>query len=536
LAEEMTELLKTPEGTMKLRPLQALALLEIGVCGGGYLPLSVGSGKTIISLLAAYVLDAKRPLLLLPANLIQKTARESREIARHFVVPKNVRLMSYNMLGLKQSARDLEIYRPDVIIADEVQKLRNRDAAVTRRVERYMEDNPETKFVGMTGTVMRKSLRDFAHHLRWALKEGAPVPLRDSEVDEWALALDETIENEFKRVGPGALTVLADPKDVEEDGELVAVRRGFRRRLRETPGVVASGSSREPGIKLSIRALRYDIGPTMSEHFRVLREEKMTPNGEELWEAVDVWRHAKEMALGFYQRWTPPAPEDWRAARKAWFQFVRGVLQRSRTWDSPDHVAQGCDLGKLPSDKLEAWRKVQPSFTPNPVPYWVDDSALKVIARWMKRPGLVWVEHVAVARRLQEMTGAAYYGAMGLTDDGKFIDDADPARAVIVSTDANKEGRNLQKKWSRNLITSPMEGADVWEQLLGRTDRTGQTKDVEVDVLLGCAEHDRAWRKACAGAVATRDTSGEEFRLLAAEIDWPGADEVESYQGAQWRR
>ena len=544
LAEEMTELLKTPEGTMKLRPLQALALHDIGVCGGSLLPLDVGEGKTLTSALAAYVLDAKRPLLLLPANLVQKTAREFRELTKHWRVPSNIRLMSYQMLGLVQSARDLDVYAPDLIIADESQKLKNRDAAVTRRVERYLEEHPDTKVVAMTGTLQRKSLRDFAHILRWALKDKAPVPMRDSEVEEWALALDETLENEFKRIQPGALLELADPKEIEEYGELVAARRGFRRRLRETPGVVASaesGTAVEAG--LVIRAIKYDVSPMIQEFYETLRNEKIAPTGEELWEAAEVWKHARELALGFCQRWDPPAPEDWKAARKAWFQFVRGVLQRSRTWDSPDHVAQACDMGKLPSDKLEAWRKLRDApnaFVPNPVPVWHDDTALKVCAKWMKKPGLVWTEHVPFAERLAEMTGAKYYGARGLAADGEFIDDADPSKAIIVSVDANREGRNLQRKWHRNLITTMPEGWDVFHQLVGRTHRPEQpAEEVIVDILLGCAEHNRAWRKACAGAYATRDTTGAMSKLLVAlesgVVEWPEHEEVISWAGAQWQ-
>lgn len=538
LAEKLTELLRTPKGGMTLRPLQALALHDIGTCGGAFLPLDVGEGKTLVSLLAPYVLDAKRPLLLLPANLIQKTAREARALSEHWLIPSNIRLMSYQMLGLVHSARDVDVYAPDLIIADECQKLKNRDnAAVARRVERYLEANPGTKFVGMTGTIMRRSLRDFAHILRWALKDKAPVPLRDSEVDEWALALDERIENEFQRIEPGALLELAAGGYAHLD-PVVAARRGFRKRLRETPGVVASAESGTVvDVGLTIRTIRYEVSPVMREHFRVLREDKVAPNGDELWEAADTWRHAREMALGFAQRWDPQPPEDWRQARKEWFQFVRGVLQRSRTWDSPEHVAQACDAGKLPGHKLAVWRRIKDSFIPNPVPVWHDDTAIRMCAQWMREPGLVWTEHVPFAERLAQVTGAKYYGAKGLAADGEFIDDAYPGRSIIVSVDANREGRNLQKKWHRNLITTPMEGADVWQQLLGRTHRPGQERDVVVDVLLGCLEHAKAWVKACAGAVAIRDTVGAESKLLIADVDWPDSDEVASWGGEggeQW--
>jgi hypothetical protein len=540
LAEELTELLKTPEGKMTLRPLQALALHDIGVCGGALLLLGLGHGKTLTSLLAPYILEAKRPLLILPANLIKKTAREARELSKHWLVPSNVRLISYQMLGLVQSARDLEVYAPDAIIADELHRLKNRDAAVTRRVERYMEDHPETKFVGMTATAMRSSILDFAHLARWALKDRAPVPLRDQEASEWALALDERVENEFQRMQPGALLEMSEPLDIETDGEIMAARRGFKRRLRETPGVVVSAEDgSDVDVKLSIRAVRYEVGSSIRGYYQTLRDDKIAPTGEDLWEATEIHRHAKELALGFCQRWDPPAPEDWKAARKAWAQFVRGVLQRSRTWDSPDHVASACDLGKLPNDKLVAWRQIKRKFIPHPVPVWHDDTALKLCAKWMKTPGIVWVSHVPFGERLSKMTGARYYREQGLSTDGQVIEDADPSEAVIASSDSNREGRNLQKQFYRNLITSMPEGWDSIHQLIGRTHRPGQTRDVVVDVLLGCAEHERAWRKACAGAYAARDTVGAMSKLLialeAGNVEWPEPDEIASWQGPQWQ-
>jgi len=526
---------------MSLRELQAIALFEIWSCGGGFLPLDVGEGKTLISLLAAYVLDAHSPLLLLPAHLIQKTARERDELMRHWLIPRHIRMMSYQMLGTVQAAQELDVYRPDLLILDESQKVKNRDAAVTRRVEKYMAAHPETRMVAMTGTIMRKSLNDYAHILRWCLKGNAPVPATVAETDEWALALDDT-SDEFARVRPGALIGLVSERTGDD---LADVRRGFRDRLRSTPGVVCSAEGgTEVDVGLSIRALRYDVSDVTVEHFRTLRREWVTPDGWELMEAVDLWRHAKELALGFHQIWSPRPPEWWSKPRSAWSRWVREILSRSRTFDSPLHL----ELAVLDADVrkrfprlaeglplLEAWKKVRNDFTPNPVPVWHDDSALRVAAKWMRSPGIVWTEHVAFAERLSQLTGCSYFGAKGLASDGTFIDDGDPNEAIIVSVDANREGRNLQRKWHRNLVVSPEEGADKWQQLVGRTHRPGQRHDVTVDVFLGCAEHARAWSKACAGAEAIRDTVGSESKLLIANIEWPDDDEVASWSGPRWQ-
>ncbi len=542
LATELTSLLKSPRGTMSLRPVQALALHDIGICHGGFLPVGVGEGKTLTSFLAAYILDAKRPLLLLPASLIEKTERDRRLVyGPHWRVPSNIRLMSYEMLGRAQSAMDLETYKPDLIIADEVHRLKNRRAAVTRRVARWMHDHPETRFVGMSGTIMRKSLIDFGHILRWALKDKAPIPKTQEELEEWASALDECSAgkpgDELSRLEPGALLQFAGREPTSSGSDLERARRGFRARLTETPGVVATaGDSERVDCSIYIRAHVLDVKPITEKHFKTLRETWETPDGWPLSQGVDVWRHARELSLGFNYIWSPRPPKEWLEPRRAWSAFVREVLSHSRTLDSELQVAQACDAGRLANDELQAWRAVRDTFVPNTVAVWHDDTALHWCADWMRRPGIVWTEHSFFASRLAELTGCPYYGAKGMTDAGQFIDDANPQVAAIVSIDANREGRNLQTKWSRNLVVSPPEGADVWQQMLGRTHRPGQLADeVEVDLIWGCREHVNAWRKAMAGTVAVRDTvGGAPAKLLLADIQVPTDEEVARLVGARW--
>lgn len=542
LADRLTELLKTPHGTQRLFPLQALALHDIAVYGGAFLPLDVGEGKTLISLMAPYVLDAFNVLLMLPAHLIRKTADERAELAKHWLIPNNIRFFSYQMLGLVQAEHELEAFKPDLIIFDESQKVKNRDVAVTRRIERYMDRHPTTRVVAMTGTIMRTSIKDFAHTLRWCLKDNAPVPLNDGELDEWALALDEKVANEFCRLEPGALLQMCSTEDLAavaagEISEIVAARRGFSRRLRETPGIVASAETgTKVDIPLRISALEYDLSETTEAHFDRLRNEMVTPDDWNLSEAIEVWQHARQLALGFHQIWDPRPPDDWRKARRGWFAFVRAVLEHSRTYDSPEHVARACLAGRLPSHALDRWRAIEHTFEIHTKAIWHDDGPINVAAQWMAQgPGIVWTEHVEFAQRLARVTGQKYFGAKGLSYDGEFVDHADPKRPAIVSVDANREGRNLQKKWSRNLVVSPEEGADKWQQLIGRTHRTGQTAPiVTVDVFLGCAEHARAFARARAGAKSIRDTVGAQSKLLIADVDWPSREDIAARSSPRW--
>jgi hypothetical protein len=544
IAAQLTELLRLPQGSQSLRVDQGHALHDVGVYGGAFCPIEVSGGKTLISLMVPYILESKRTLLLEPAGLIDKTNRAREKYAKHWPIPTSIRILSYEILGRTQAEHELEKFNPDLIIADEAHRLKNRRAAVTRRVARYMEKHPDTRFVALSGTIMSKSLLDFGHVLRWCLKENAPVPRTQAELEEWAAALDEKMPNgdELRRYEVGALLNLCTPEEIAkpEPGltPTVAARRGFRRRLVETPGVVSTVGGEHIGASLYIHAKRYSVEPITDAHFAKLRGSMLTPDDWELMSGADVWRHARELALGFHYVWDPRPPQEWRDARRAWNALVREVLAHSRTLDSPKAVALAVDAGKLPNavGVLERWREIKPTFRENVVAIWHDHSALNTCAEWMQQPGIVWTEHVLFAEKLAELTGAPYYGGDGLTADGKYIEDADGKTSIIASIDANKDGKNLQEAFWRNLVTCPPDGALVWQQMIGRTHRTGQPSDqVEVDVFLGCLEHANAWRNAVANAGVVRDTMGSESKLLTADVDWPSDDEIATFSGARWR-
>lgn len=539
LVRDLTELLRTEKGTMTLRPVQALALHDIGVNGGALLPIGVGEGKTLIFALAAYILDAKRPMGLLPAGLIQKTERELRILSQHWLIPTTLRLYSYDMLGRSSAADELDNYSPDAIICDEVHRLKNSGAACTRRVARYMAKNRSTSFVGMSGTIMRDSIRDFAPALFWALKEKAPLPLDPHELDEWSSAIEEPKASrygeEIERTKPGALLSLCSPEELTKD-EVTAVRSGFRRRLVETPGVVATGGKGEHvGASIRITGKTYKLKPVSDEHFARLRNAMVTPDGWELLNGVDVWRHAKELAIGFHSIWDPRPPSDWLDPRKRWGAFVRAILSGSRTLDSPEQVETAVLAGKIDDGgALADWAGVKETYTPNIVEIWHDDTVIKIVSDWAKKPGIVWTEHVFFAKRLAEETGMPYYGPQGLNAAGQYIEDS-TAPTIIASTDANRDGKNLQHKWSRNLMVGPPDGWDAFQQCVARTHRPGQQADeVTVDVLLGCREHIKAWRGIEAGTVAAKDTIGGMPKLLLADVIFPDEFELSGLRGNMW--
>lgn len=537
LAASLTEILKMPGGTMSLRPVQALALHDAGIVGGLFGAIGVGEGKTLPTMLLPVALGASRPLLLLPGGLIENASRARVELARHWRIPTSLRIMSYDVLSRVDAANELEVYAPDAIICDEAHRLKNRGAAVTRRVERYMTAHMETKFCALSGSIMDKSLEEFAHLLLWALKWNAPIPYARDEVTEWAEALDYGGDI-FGGRRPGALLELCSAEERATYTEQVAARHGFRRRLTETPGVVATvGEGLDVKCSIYLREIRQKVAPIVETYFDKLRNQMLTPDDWELETGVEVWQHAQELALGLHYVWDPRPPIEWRMRRSAWAKFVRETISRSRKYDSELQVAQACDAGALDATALNAWREIEPSFTPNVVPIWHDDFALKTSAEWMSKPGIVWTEHRFFAERLAAYTGCRYFGAGGFDEQGAYIEDASPTEAVIASIDANREGKNLQKLWNRNLVVCPPKSAAWWEQLIARTHRTGQTADeVIVDVVIGCRENFDAVTEAIAGARAIQEMTGKRQKLLMADVTLSTEAQIDALRTPRWIR
>lgn len=517
--DDLTNYLKTPLGTMRLRPIQALALTEMHDYGGLFGSIKVGGGKTLLSLLAPTVLEAERPLLLVPAKLRDKTRRELGELRKHWNIAQNLVIESYEMLGRVQGANTLEKVKPDLIIADECHRIKNPKAACTKRVIRYMRENLGTEFVALSGTITKRSIRDYHHILYWCFPQHAPQPKNFPDVMEWALAIDEKVD-EFARLSPGALAMLynSDEQSLSAKDARKAARLAYGRRLSETPGVVAT-SEKYTGSSLILEGAPVPLGKAALNALDHLREEWETPDGHPISDKVSMWRHAREIACGFYYVWSPRPPEHWLDARRELCKFVREVLKHNRSGlDSPLQVLQ--KHGEEPVVQL--WRSVKDDFVPNVVPKWLDDSVLKYAAKWMQEhAGIVWVEHKAFGQKLSARTGVPYYADGGVNKQGQPIEAADFSKPVIASVASNAEGRNLQG-WSKNLVISCPPTGIIWEQLLGRTHREGQQADeVWCEIILACAEQWTGLLQARADAKYLQDTLGQEQKLLHADWAYP---------------
>lgn len=543
LTDKMTALLKTPNGTKRLFPIQALALYEMGTTGGLLGPIPVGAGKELICFLASRVMFATHPLLIMPAHLVKRSYGEMTEYGKDWRIPTNLRITSYQMLGQANRADSLGAVPPDLFILNESHRIKNKNAAVSRRVIRHMAQYPHASFVAVSGTLLSKSILDFAHVAKWCLKP-CPLPEDYGTLQEWSEALDEK-PGGWNQREPGALLHLCNAEELANP-PTTAARLGFRRRLIETPGVVAAHGGNDVAhengdpIQITIKAVSYTQDPIVEQHFEKLRNEWSTPSGWLFSMAMETWRHARTLSLGLHYEWDPIPPGGpegpWMLARKKWKQFVRAQIKDSDTLDSERQVANACRKGALDNTAFNAWQLIEPSYTPKPKATWHCSGALDACQRWMSEgPGVVFTDHTFFAEELARRTGARYFGAQGIDKTGLPVEQADPNSCVIASRIANSTGRNIQF-WNRALVTAAPHQALEWEQLIGRLHRHGQTRDVEVSVLIGCIEHHDGWLRSLELARATKDTLGVPQKLLIAQTEFPSPVDIMMRRGFKWQR
>lgn len=407
--------------------------------------------------------------------------------------------------------------RPDLVIADEAHCLANRRAAVTKRVRRALEmaeTSGSVRFAALSGTVTRRSIRDYAHLVRWALGARAPLPLAWPALQEWAAYLDEGADV-VARPQPGALVrlvpserqlhILSDP--------VTEVRRGFAGRVEASPGVV-SVQGRGCAASLEVSLVRYEIRDSaLLDALAKFRVDWILPDGRPICDTLEYARHLRELSCGFFYHWTIDPPEKWLSARRAWRKFVHGVLGRDR--DTELQIAHACARGELNSGgAYQDWRAIRDSFRLVTEPAWISDEVLRACVDYVRggEPALIWTSHVAVLERLGEISGWPAFGAGRGSALERFVQDQDDH--AICSINACADGFNLQARARSVVLGWPRAGRTA-EQLIGRTHRDPTIHD-EVAVTAFCATAEAAedlvlsWQD----AKYIQDTTGVPQKLV----------------------
>jgi len=470
-AEYLTSVFSLRAGA-ELRPWQSAAIAEAVDCGGAWMALPVGLGKTIISALLPLAMHARRTMLLVPGTLLAKTHADFASFVDVWRMSREpLMIVSREKISVETGADLLDGFAPDLIIIDESYMLANPRSSASLKIGRYVRNHSDVRVVAMDGTPSRKTIMSYWHVIAWCLGDGAPLPLIESEARMWALVLDD---HRGVRPDPGPL-----------GGSPEQACAWYRQRLIETPGVViVDEDSCTAPLTVRMRIARED--PILDQAFTRFLIEQESPGGNPVSDPLSRWLLDGQLGLGLYSRWNPEPPDAWRNARRAVARFVRERIEAStrstRPLDSEAPVLRRYAEHAI----VREWNVIKPTFGGSTETVWISRSTLDECLTWLReieKPGIVWCGSVPFGEALAREARLPYYGAGGVTVNGFSLIDAPPGTSFIASWKANMKGFNLQS-WSRQLITMPPQSAVYLEQIIGRSHRSGQDDHVIVDVLV----------------------------------------------------
>ena len=522
---DLTAEFKTRTGDMSLRPIQSQMLAEFTAARGGLGFVGVGHGKTLPSFLIGTALGADLTIVLTLANTVAQTMREYARLKTHWHLPKNIKILGYNTLSRPENSAFLS-QKADlhgskmVVVADECHELswKMPRSSRTRRVGDLIKGHPGIRFVGMSGSMTDRSIKDYAHLAEWALGEGSPVPRVseqrfESHLDAWAQCVDAAgrpgsdhwnvtwplleawghpvecrvcSEADTGRWCP-ACGGTGDARSMIKGEERQAyAQRALRRRLSQCRGVVLSTESsldRPLIIQLHEPAIPEPIQSLLDR----VEYDSERPDGEILPDDLSKARVRSTLTMGYYQRWEWPdgkADEDWLMARRRWNALVRKELEVARDhYDSPflvwgETARQVKALKESPDAKWAPihaawlnWEEQRQKEQPPSAAVWVHEFWLEHVQAKIASftaPTIVWYQSKPVELALQ-LLGLATFGA------GSRIPE-DGAKTIAASILVHGTGRNLQA-YRASLVLEPPASGKKLEQLLGRLHRAGQSAE-----------------------------------------------------------
>lgn len=499
--EPISALLRLATSKHRLFVDQARALREMSRTPGTFISMEVGSGKGLISLLAPLVRGSQRPLLLVPANMRDDTKKEVIPKWReHYPIHPRLVVESYDILSSPTSGEKfLDKLCPDHIILDEADKLKDLGTARGIRFLNHFNKHPETHLDAMSGSFFDRKLSDFAVTLKLALRLGYPLPFNEDDLEEWSLAVDADVEPE-NRVGLGALREFwpfltdEEKKDCEDQGREPSeiAMKLLCARMRATPGVIFS-TSKTTNIQVRFHEVRPVVPDVVKAHFERLKDTWETPRGDEIKDAVHMYRVVNQLAQGFYYRWVWPNDIPnliWLAARRRWHAFIRNHLlnhehhgmhsasivedacerferyQEAKTFKDRATLAKLEGQRMIDSQEYRNWQLVKDQYTPVTEVVWESEFLVNDVCNWLdEAPGIAWVGSVAFGDRIQRK-GFRYY--KGGQNEVRY-----ETVSCAASWHAHGRGKNLQQFHRGLVVNGPTRGRD-WQQLIGRFDRTGQ--------------------------------------------------------------
>ena len=450
-----------------------------------------------------------------------KPAKKRMAIARAgypgvYVVP-------YSLLQLKDGRELIETIKPELIIADEMHYLKNRRSARTERLFQYI-NKYKPEMVGLSGTITDKSINDYHHLIKACLGDRSPLPKQYVALQQWSMVLDSGVESpDMDKIVPiTPITTWARKNfpDADIRSGVPGIRESYQLRLRTTPGVVHKNAD-ELGVSLYIKnkPVRHEQSEELQDLINQVDDEWVTPNGDPIDHAIHKYRWLSELNCGFWHKLEFPTVEELCKSKGYSLDKAEKLLESAKTHheihneylielrsflsnkrrpglDTPFLVGQAIHQDRtvgLPDLLVELYHDTKAAVVKDmpereSTPIVVDTYRAKAVADMVeeiynqekRRDILIFYHWTAFAQMIVEefkRRGVEHYFCPAGGEYNRLIIDPKTAEfPTLASVNAHGAGKNLQH-FGICALAQPVRSAKMMEQALGRTHRTGQTRE-----------------------------------------------------------
>ncbi len=598
-----------PDGVIIFWKEQVKALMQFHQYGCLIAPMAVGGGKTLVSVMIAnmaYTLPLfnKRKILLMnPPHLIdQLRDRElpfyrrhiSINVPFHYLAGKTpgkrmllaksnkagCYVVSYSLLSGRKGAELLDAVQPDLIIGDEIHKIASASTSARGRRFKAAVNKYLPSIVGLSGTLTKKSPREYHFLVSKAMRELSFVPRPTAIAEDWAKIIDTNASSidelpNNSNIQPGPIKPLVDWArynwpDEAFPNNLIGFRAAFSKRLKTCPGVVASDGD---ALGVSIRISNLKITKEEKESSNGWQElerlvaqltnEWLAPNGDEIEHAMHIWKWRNELeGFGFYNNLFWPDAEKLAVRKGITIAVATDLLDRSkihhklhqeymrvlRRWitknakkslDTPFLIAGSMyqhGQQEVGHELYHAWSEMKAAdfdaiIKRDKAVVRVCDFRIRKIVEWAKqwikdypnKGAIIWYLHNGVAEWLKESFEQAglptLYCPSGKPGKNKLEDRTKKGMFAIASLQSYHEGLNLQYHHSAEFFAQWPRAATWAEQGMGRVHRPGQAED-EVRIWRSTSsEFDNVMFAACLNDAAYAHQTTNKQKLLYADYD-----------------
>lgn len=534
--------------TFQLKDAQVKALAPIAHYRRGFFSAGVGHGKTLISLLAPLVARSKRAILLVPSDLVdQLTKVEIPKYEKEFNInldwcsiaglgqhkrrealnKKRITIMPYSLLSTVDTITLLEESKVDMIVADECQYLKVEKSPRTKRLMKFI-DEFKPAFVCMSGTVIKRNLKDYWHLISRCLGQLSPLPFDYHSLAEMQEVIDPyndypaTLSQFFARLDPTLkITPSSDIVSVDKS------RKFMKRLFDSSPGTIRT-ENQSVECSLQVNIIETELDEVTKKALETLEKTWTTPFGDEIEDALQFSAIHSQLLSGFYYRlYWPEDIEEWVIEEfnkiNELKKEIRYFLKRyKKGLDTPGLVFKALEARDKSVtqlfpfyDKVENWDlpdRNRDTITLSK--YRIDDAR-----KWADthKEGIIWYKWDATGPLLAKAIPEATFCPAG-TDIENLQKDG-----LLICSFAHTEGKNMQQQNRNLLFNFPLNAAD-FEQLMGRTHRQGQEADcVFYDIIVGSQKEKHYLKNVMKQAQFLNDTDKDQKLILA---DWAQPDYI----------